>query len=342
MNEDWRTFIRDRGTPTEVGSARGAAVAQTVSDGASVYLVDLSHYGLVSVQGDDATAFLQGQLTCDVQGVTQEHSVLGAYLSPKGRILASFRIARRDEEFLIRVPSSVVETTVNRLRMFVLRSRVGIEDRRDAEVVFGIGGTGAETRIRAAAGQVPNTVDESVQVDDTTIVRVPGSEPRYEVYGSTENAARLWAELDGFVVGSDAWELFEIRSGLPTIGAENCDAFVPQMVNLELVGGVSFTKGCYSGQEVVARTQYLGRPKRRMYRAAVSSMAKPRIGGPVVVATPEGKKEIGRVVSSASSPDGGFEILAVLQTAAVVDGQELRVADGSDVRLEIRDLPYSV
>jgi len=303
---------------------------------------DLSQNGLIGASGEDAASFLQGQLTCDVRSVTEKHSLLGAYLSPKGRILASFRILRLGGDFVLRVHPSVLEGTIKRLRMFVLRSRVEIEDQSDRLVVFGIAGSAAEARIRASLGGAPSAVDESIQIEGTSVVRVPGPVPRFEVYAAPELASRLWSAVNAVTVGQDIWQLLDIRSGLPSIGAATADAFLPQMVNLELVGGISFTKGCYSGQEIVARTQYLGRPKRRMYRATVRAASKPEIGDSVVDDANEGNSDVGKVLSAASNPNGGFEILAVLQTASVVARSKLRLSIDPDAQLDLRELPYPV
>jgi folate-binding protein YgfZ len=342
MNGKWQEFLRSKDLPGHSSADQPALTSLGAPpEDAVLSLFDLSHHCLVTAHGEDAMSFLQGQLTCDLRRVTNTQSVLGAYLSPKGRVICTFRVVRAGEEYLIRLPASAAAHMVERLRRFVLRSRVEIETHSESIVVFGVAGADADNKLRAVAGMAPSAVDEAVSGKGAVIVQVPGAFPRYEVIAPTEVAIGLWSELAGAERGRDAWDLLEIRAGLPCIGKENSDAFVPQMVNLELVGGVSFTKGCYAGQEVVARTQYLGRAKRRMYRVKATVKSAPTIGERIVAESATEHSEVGRLVNWAHSPDGGFELLAVIQTAAISDGLTLRLGDDPEAVLRITDLPYT-
>ena len=173
-----------------IGGGESAPVSAT-ADGAACLLVDLRDCGLVAVRGSEAESFLQGQFTCDMRRVTSQRSALGAYLSPKGRVLASFRILRFGDGYLLRMQSSVLHQTVRRLRMFVLRAQVDIEDVSDALVIFGVRGTDADSALRRAFGDPPDTIDEVKQSGRMAVVRVPGATPRFEVLGAPEETMEL-------------------------------------------------------------------------------------------------------------------------------------------------------
>ncbi len=344
MKPDWKTFLQDAGAElsdervaTFGNPERELQVALTGN-----VLSDLSHHGLIGVHGADAKGFLHGQLTNDVGAVDEGRSQLTAYLSPKGRMLAVFRLFVRGDHYYLRLPRELVDPTLQRLRMFVMRANVNLEDASDDLVRLGCSGPQTADELAAVIGPVPEAIDEVTQTEGLTLLRVPGAgHPRFEVYGYLEPMKRLWDALNvrGAPVGADAWALLEIRAGLPAVYPATVDAFVPQMANLDRVGGVSFNKGCYPGQEVVARMHYLGNLKRRMYRAWVSTSEAPPPGAEVY--PPDGDQAAGIVVDARPSPDGGHELLAVLQIAAARDS-ELHLADAERTPLELRDLPYEV
>lgn len=345
MKAEWKAFLTDAGaefgdtgTVTSFGNPereREVALSGNV-------FADLSHYSLVAVYGDDAQEFLQGQFSNDLRKIDTGHSLLNAYCSPKGRMLANFRVFRHGDSFYLRMPSALVEATVKRLRMFVLRSKVTFEDTVDTFIPLGVSGPDAETELAAASGLTPPTaVNEVVQNDHTVIIRVPGIHPRFEIYAGFDAASRLWNALNVRCapVGQPSWNLLEIHAGLPTIYPETTEAFVPQMANMQLVDGVSFKKGCYPGQEVVARMQYLGKLKRRMYLARVDSSERPPIGQDLYDAGGD-DQGVGKVVDAEAHPDGGFSLLAVIQIASA-EGGDVRLGSKEGPALEYQALPYA-
>ncbi len=342
MNDRWETFLLGQGAQFEDGRVRGYGTSEPAAkeDEPDCFVADLSQYALLGISGDDAVSFLQGQLTCDIRLLDESRSLLGAYLSPKGRMLTSFRILRRNDALLMRLPASTLGPTMRRLQMFVLRAKVQLENLEPALVTLGVFGAAAPAALSSAIGGVPNDLNGVVRFGETTIVRVAGSVPRFEVFADPDTAIEIWRQLGATPVPADHWELLEIRSGLPTVSVENADAFVPQMANLEIVDGISFAKGCYTGQEVVARTQYLGRPKRRMYRAAVSGLVRPVAGSAIYENDGMKTSEVGRVVNSAITPEGDFELLAVLQTSAAGSGNSLRLGSPDGAELRLLELPY--
>lgn len=305
-------------------------------------LCDLSHQGLIALSGPDAGSFLQGQVTSDVQKVSAVHSQSSAYCSPKGRILASFRIFQRNDIYYLRLPREMLEPTLKRLRMFVLRAKVTLEDASDALVSIGLSGPDAEALLRETLSRVPVQLDEVVHIEGITAIRLAGIHPRFEIHADLELIKALWTTLaaQSTPAGLEPWRLLDIRAGIATIYPETADSFVPQMTNLHLLGGVSFKKGCYTGQEIVARTQYLGKLKRRMYRARVDSTIPPRPGDELFSPQTGPSQSAGKIVDACRHPNGGYEVLAVVLTDSAENGTVL-LGNENGPALEFQPLPYA-
>lgn len=300
-------------------------------------ITDLSHLGLIRVEGDDMRSFLQGQLTNDVNAVTGARGQLSSYCSPKGRMLGSFRVFQRGDALYLEAPVERLEPIRKRLAMFVLRSQVGLSDASGELARFGITGDCAGRLLPC----VPDGEDDTITRDDITVLRMPGETARYQVIGPADQLIPLWqtASVEARQTGADFWALMDIRAGVPTVLEDTVEAFVPQMANLQLINGVSFTKGCYTGQEVVARMQYLGKLKRRMYRARITTDKAPRPGMELFSPSSESGQGTGRIVDAAPSPDGGYEVLAVMQISSA-DAADVRLGDADGPALELLSLPY--
>jgi hypothetical protein len=301
---------------------------------------DLSHLGTIAATGADTDTFLQGQLSNDIRQVTPERAQYSSYNSPKGRMLASFLIYRTAAAIHLQLPRELVEPIRKRLAMFVLRSKVTLIDASAGHVRLGVAGSGAEALVAAAVGRVPEVPLEVAPGDGMTAIRLPGD--RFELVAALEKGLALWQALAATArpVGAAVWDWLEIQAGIPAITAATQDEFVLQMVNLDLLGGVSFQKGCYTGQEIVARTHYLGKLKRRMYLAHVPDGSRP-VPGMELYSDDLGGQSSGMVVNAARAPGGGFHLLAVIQMAsAAAHPIHLGAADGPV--LELAALPYPV
>ncbi|MEN8175117.1 MAG: folate-binding protein YgfZ [Pseudomonadota bacterium] len=333
MNPDWQAFLRSRGADTSEGAARFAP-----GELGDCNLFDLSHLGLIRVTGTDAESFLQGQFTNDTKALTDDHSQMSAYCSPKGRMLASFRLFRHDGDIHLQLPFDRLATVMQRLGMFRLRSEVTIEDAGDSLVQFAVAGDCAAALLGELA---PPRADEVRHSDGITCVALGGDRPRFLCVGPVEAATALWETLaeDATPANSDAWTLLEIRAGAPAVYEQTVEAFVPQMANLQLVNGVSFTKGCYTGQEVVARMQYLGKLKRRMYHVRFDGECFAP-GTELFAPGSASGQGSGRLVVSAPAPEGGCEALAVVEIASADQG-EVHLGDPAGPMLEFLELPYS-
>jgi len=328
MNTDWQTYLVNRGTP-----------AGTIEIGDHPLLLsDLSQLGLIAVQGPDAANFLQGQFSNDVSEVSERRSQLNAYCSPKGRLLAIFRLFLRDGVYYLLLPQDILDATLKRLRMYVLRSQVTLSNASDSLIRIGVFGPDAATRAAALLGNLPIEINQVAQIQRPdglfTVLRLPGTVQRFVIVGELAGIRALWGALqpNALQVRTDYWNLLDIRAGLPNIHTATMDTFVPQMVNLDLLGGVSFTKGCYPGQEIVARTHHLGSIKRRMVTAWADAPDPPQPNDTLY--TPGNSQAVGLVVDAQFSPRGGFEMLAVVQISHGKDPLHLKSPTGPLVKLE--------
>jgi len=324
--QDWQDFLSKR----QLSSA-------PIGDCA---ISDLSPLGLIRVRGGDARTFLQGQLTNDTTQVDTNQSQLSSYCSPKGRMLASFRILERDGDLLLILPAERLDAILKRLKMFVLMSKVELDDVSGEFALVELSGDCASDLLPI---DPPTANDAVTSLDGYSVIRVPGDRPRFQVLGPVDEIEALWdeAEKTATPTAFSSWQLLDIRAGIPSVWENTVEAFVPQMANLQAVKGVSFTKGCYTGQEIVARMQYLGKLKRRMYRGRIDSAEAPSPGDELFSEHSASGQGAGRLVSTAPSPLGGYEVLAVVEiSVAEAGGVHLGTPDGP--RLEILDLPYTL
>jgi folate-binding protein YgfZ len=346
MHDEWRAFLAAQGAEIADDEVRGYTESSDTESARAALLgdvlADVSYVGLVAVGGPDAARFLQNQLTGDVRALSPETSQLSGYCTNKGRLVATFRLFLRDGRYYMRLPREVLEPTVQRLRTFVLRSKVAIDDISDELVGIGLSGPGAEALAREVLDDVPRAAGGVRVSDSLTALRIAGPHPRFELLSDVGSMREIWGRIAerAVRVGAGAWRLLDILAGVPTIRAATVEAFVPQMVNYQLVGGVSFTKGCYPGQEVVARMKYLGQLKRRMYRAHVESPALPAPGAKLYAPGAGPGQSSGTVVVAAPAPEGGCEMLAVIQIADVESGS-VRLGDAGGPELSLRALPYA-
>ena len=297
---------------------------------------------VLRVSGDDVLPWLQGQLTADVSDVDARTSRLAAWCSPKGRVLAVFRLlADSPGGYRLVCERWFADSLLARLRMFIMRSDVRIDDAGDAFGAAGITGTAGTHALpdRIARWAETAEVDDAAGFEDMTIARVPGTHRRFIVIGPTDRVAAVASSGAGAAVrqaSPRAWHLAEIRAGVARITARTSDAFLPQMLNLDHLRAVSFEKGCYVGQEIVARAQHLGRVKRRAYVGRTEAHA--AVGDPIVDDAQNGAPKVGEVVSAESSSGGGSIACAVLGTvSAHSPGLRVGHSDGPPIRVRPPD-----
>jgi folate-binding protein YgfZ len=304
-------------------------------------IVPLPSLGSLRFDGADAIAFLQAQLSSDVGKLAAGTLQRSSYVSPKGRVLANlvlWRTGREDAPLGALVAGDLAAATARRLSMFVLRANVKVLDAGPGRVRLGLAGPLGAERLRSLVGRAP-APGEAVEHDDLVLLGLPDG--RVVIDADVARAATL---REAFATGAgpdeeNAWWLAQVRAGVPMVTAATTDQFVPQALNLDALGAVSFQKGCYPGQEIVARTQYLGRLKERLFAFGVTGPA-PSPGARLFAAS-FGDQPCGTVVNAAAAEDGRCMLLAVAQrTAAQDDTLHLHTPDGPV--LVPASLPYAV
>ncbi len=299
----------------------------------------LDHLGVLQFSGEDAERFLQGQLSCDVAGVGLRSGSYGAYCSPKGRMLANFLLWREEAGFHMALSRDIAPSVYKHISKFVLRAKVKISDASDTIVMAGAAGPKAGHALQEVFSDLPKQPNEvSRQPGIGTVINL--TDGRFLLALTPSSAVVLRQRLANSLVPvrASAWRWLDIRNGVPLVSAATQDQFVPQMANFELVGGVSFQKGCYTGQEVVARVQHLGKLKRRMFLANVPSEAK---AGDPLYSEDLGDQASGIVVNAEASPDGGYDLLAAVHTASR-EGSTVHLKSLGGPVLRFLALPYAI
>lgn len=306
----WQTLL--------AGSVSGDAEADRRAASSGAVMADLSHFGLIAVAGPEAGKFLGSLFTGDVRMVTAERGQFTSWCDGKGRMLATFWLFLRDDIYYLLLPLQLLPTTVSRLRQFLLRTKASISDASELLARIGLSGAGLAAQL-GVDGELAAEIGTTLQLGECTLVAIGSApQPRWLAIGPAEALGALWRQLLAVVrpVGSDTWGLLDILAGIAWLTPETSGEFIPQMVNLEALGGLSFTKGCYPGQEVVARLQYRGQLKRRVYVATVAADEVPLPGSKLY--GPGTSESVGMVLSAAPAAAGRVALLAVV----VIERQE--------------------
>jgi tRNA-modifying protein YgfZ len=334
MNE-WLDKISALGATLNDSGDRIVHVADRDSE---TRLTPLVHQGVFSVLGPDAEKFLQGQLSCDMKDVSALGSRLGAHCNIKGHMHSLLRVMRVQDGFWLRGQRDLLPGAQALLKKYMVFSKAQSADLGDDVVGLGCSGPGAAVLVEKVLGQVPSEVDGIYASEGILAVRVPGK--RFEIWLPRDQALALLPELIEFApLGTtDAWELAEIRAAIPDLRSETVEGFIPQMTNLQALHGVSFTKGCYTGQEIITRLQHRGQLKRPMYRATVSSNSRPVPGTTLCSAD---KDNVGKVVLAAPAGENEFELLAVI-IKDLAETTPILLGSQSGPALSLQDLPYAL
>lgn len=302
----------------------------------SAFFCTLSHEGVLAVRGADAGKFLQGQLTCNINYLSDTRASLGARCTQKGRMQSSFRILLEGDGVVMAMASELLEPQLADLKKYAVFSKSKLTDESAAWGRFGLAhGDAALTSLGLA---LPAETDSVVRNESLIAIRV--SPNRAELWVPAAQAQSVQSQLSATLpeAGLNQWLLGQIRAGIGQVMPSTRELFIPQMLNLQAVGGVSFKKGCYTGQEIVARMQYLGKLKRRLYRLRLDAAELPEPATQLFA--PSHNSSIGEVVLAANA-EGNIELLAVLQAEAAEAG-DLRLGALEGPALHVLDLPYEL
>lgn len=299
-------------------------------------IVPLSHYGVLEVRGPDAEKFLQGQITCSAAEVTPALSSPGAFCTAKGRVVASFQLLRPDSDvFLLRMRHDLLDIAARTFSKYIVFSKAKLQI---AETIgIGLHGPHIATVLRELVGALPEHHNGTVRYGEGMLLQMDSSGAQYEFWGPAATVSALWTHCisQSVAVASSFWRWLQIRNGIAEIGAATTEMFLPHMLNYHIVGAINFKKGCYTGQEIVARTHYRGQVKRHLLRAALDGL--PPVAGSEIVDS-EGKS-VGNVVDAVAVTAESAELLAVVAGDGSEQPQEKCVGAAE---LRPLPLPYAI
>jgi len=341
--EQWLQFLAQQGARFDAAPAREVLA---FDDGAGLpaddFVAPLAGLGLIAASGDEAAHFLHNQLTNDVEHLGTGEARLAGYCTAKGRLLATMLIWNRGDAIVLELPRTILAPLQKRLQMFVLRAKVKLADIGEQQVILGLAGARAGALLGRWFETLPAAPYGAVHGASGTLIRVADAAgvPRYQWIATPELARQAWPELTRELrpAGEAAWRLAEIVAGIPQITAPTQEKFVPQMINYEALGGVNFKKGCYPGQEIVARSQYLGKLKRRMLRASIANAV--AHAGDEVFSSADPGQPCGQIVN-AETLGVASECLVELKLAALEAGT-LHLGNADGALLTLGELPYAL
>lgn len=296
----------------------------------------LSHMGIITIEGEQAEAFLHGQVTADITGLEKDNWCWGAHCDPKGKMLASFRAFKTDEALNMLLPKSALALDLAQLQKYAVFSKAELKDVSNEISLFGIAGNEAEQWIKKVFGDITQAV---TQVEQGVILKDGTADTPRFILAIKDQAVDT--QLEGVTVyDASAWQAIEIAAGYPNLTAEHANQFVPQMCNLQALNGISFTKGCYMGQETVARMKYRGGNKRAMYIVKGSYKHHLSLESKLEIAIEDGFRKAGSIIECEQR--GEQIILTAVLANDTADDAKLRFADDLDSSLGIQPLPYSL
>lgn len=313
MLTEWQTFLQSQGAHIENNNVldfgEPAQEATVAIDGNII--TDLSFLSVIKVTGTDATSFLHGQFSSDIQNMPEGSVQLSAWCNPKGQVILNFIITQLDDSFFLVCPEEMKEPFIKRLRMYVLRANVTIEDCSMSLPCIGIKQADDEAVNSSSLNQI-TTTGTAVRIGNLILLPIPHNNDRRLVIGPAKSLQETWSELspEFTPVGSDYWRLFDILDGLPWVLATTTESFLPQLLNMDQLQAVSFNKGCFPGQEVVARLQHRGKVKQRLLIATVEN-GTDITPGANIYQDGDGQSA-GTIINIANHPGEGLFALVVL------------------------------
>ncbi len=306
----------------------------------NTYLVSLAHYSAISLNGEEQSSYLQGQVTCDVNNTNEHNLLVGAHCDAKGKVFSAFRLINRHNTHLLIQPKSSITASIAELKKFGVFAKVDITQ-ADNLSFYALIGEQASELLQANFTQVPDSLTPVVHTDGTTIVYIAGKQTRYLLIDETDNLAAKLNKLDLSTYTAPVWDLLEITEGFVQLAEHASGEYVPQMLNLQAINGISFTKGCYLGQETVARMQYLGKNKRALFSLAANT-DKPLSPDEVIEKQlGDNWRKAGDILASYQSDDGNCYLQAVLGSD-VDETTQLRLKSQPEIKVEVQPLPYSL
>ena len=306
----------------------------------NTYLVSLSHYSAISLGGEEQSKYLQGQVTCDVTMSTEHSLLVGAHCNAKGKVFSVFRLLNRNAAHLLVQPKASIESSITALKKFGVFAKVDISQTDELQF-FALVGEEAAKLLQSRFSRTPDGLTPVVQSGSTTLVYIAGKQTRYLLIDTTEMLENVLLDMNLPVFNNAVWDLLEISEGFVQLSNESSGEYVPQMLNLQAIHGISFTKGCYLGQETVARMQYLGKNKKALF--SLTTTLKQPIQRDDILEKQLGEnwRKAGDILCTYQADDGACYLQAVLGSD-VDSTTQLRIKSQPESTVLIETLPYAL
>ena len=303
------------------------------------YLIELNDFGAISLSGEEQTKYLQGQVTCDVNNSSASNLLVGAHCDAKGKVFSVFRLINRSSAHLLLQPKASIESSLKELKKFGVFAKVAINEVEDLSFVALVGEQ-ASSLLQQEFAQVPDSLSPVVQIGATNLIYLGGKQPRYIIIDEQSTIAALVNKLSLPTYSQQVWNLLEINQGFPILSAATSGHYVPQMLNLQAINGISFTKGCYLGQETVARMQYLGKNKRALF--CLHTELKKTLTADDIIEKQLGDnwRKAGDILAHYQADDGSCVIQAILTNDT--EQPAMRIASDDSSVVTNQTLPYSL
>ncbi|MCF7982446.1 MAG: hypothetical protein K9K86_10705, partial [Pseudomonadales bacterium] len=348
--DNWKNYLHSQGAEfCTHGETQLVSYFNSSTDNdqlPSSFITPLMHQALLNIAGPDSAKFMQGQLTCDVNAISPKLSTLGAACTPKGRIYTSFRLIQRDNNdtphFLLRMRKDIIDSTIATLSKYIVFFKSKMTSLEGDWVGIGIKGDSCDNLLNQFFGSIPTEINQVVQNNKGILICLPGANMRYEAWLPNEQAQTLWPQLTAIAssVGTFAWILEDIRAGIAEVSKAITEAFIPQALNFQAINAISFTKGCYTGQEIVARTQYRGKAKRLMLRVRLEGA--PPLSPGMDLFDAETQKNIATLVDTVTVNDQQQEALLVAFDD-LTNQSDWQLSDGTNHFIgHLLELPYRI
>ncbi len=344
MNTDWKEFLSGQGAKFNADRLSGFPNHENI--GTNELITDLSHLAQITITGNAAEAFLHGQFTINIKTLAEHHLQFSAWCNPKGQVKVTFLIYRDDDGFTILCPAELKDNFIKQLRMYIMRSNVTVTDHSDDLVRLGVQ-IHDTTTLKQFTGSLPAQENDVVINDGIHCLSVHNTDEykdtqRYILIATADQQISLWEALVQKLnpVASTVWEYLDIQSAYPWLTTATTEKFLPQMLNLDLIDGLNYQKGCYPGQEIIARLHFRGQVKRRLYLASCDAdvIADTEIKSGVQLFTNDADdKSIGSVINAQASSDK-YYFLAVIDNEVIEQQIHIANTDGSVIHIE--QLPY--
>jgi len=337
MSPDWQEFLSTQGA--KFNADRMLGFQENNNKTFDNFITDLSHLALIEVTGEDTDDFLNGQFTTNIKQLAKNHLQFSAWCNPKGQVKTTFFIYRYKTGFNILLPIELKDSFLKQLQMYIMRANVKLIDKSDALIRIGIQ-TNNNKLLAESTGSLPEQEGDITIQNDLHCLHTFSSEnnsQRYIFIGSIEKLTSLWQEFaqHSTTVGTDAWELLDIQTGYPWLSPQTTEKLLPQMLNLDLIDGLDYQKGCYPGQEIISRLHFRGQLKRSLYLTTCSLDARPEIADQLYANDHE--NSIGIIINAQGFEDK-YYLLAVIEKELIDNHLSLGKPNGA--ALTIQTLHY--